>query len=59
LVFAWSLVFIVFKFSKKKPERIKKDVPENTINVTVEDMILHDMENTDDVYDIGKIDLNE
>jgi len=27
--------------------------------VTIDDMVLHDMQNQDDVWDIGRIDFNE
>jgi hypothetical protein len=32
---------------------------ERNDEVTIEDMVLHDMNNTDDTYDIGTIDFND
>ena len=61
----WAVVFVRLFWPKRSKYKRRNIIPIATKevaieeDVTVEDMILYDMENTDDVYDIGKIDLNE
>ena len=65
VILIWVVVFIKL-FWPKQPEYSRRNIAPIVTkevareeDVTVEDMILHDMQNTDDVYDIGKIDFNE
>lgn len=57
VILLWAFIIIKLAWSNKPTP--KEIVFNKSDDVTVEDMILYDMENSDDVYDIGKIDLNE
>jgi hypothetical protein len=40
-------------------QEISEEVPPSNDNVTVEDMILHDMQNQQDEWDLGEINFND
>lgn len=59
----WFWLIKPFIEGFKNPEIVVVDEPEPTIieeeQVTVGDMVMHDMMNDNDAYDIGVIDFND
>ena len=61
IVAIWAVLIIRLLWVKRpkyQPRTISKEVAKEN-DVTVEDMVLHDMANSDDVYDIGRVDFND
>ena len=59
LLWAIAIGFYIFSKKKKPQERPAETIISDGEDVTVEDMVIHDLENQDDVWDIGRVDFNE
>lgn len=61
ILLLWAIAIGFYAYSKKKTptERPPETIISDDEDVTVEDMVIHDIENQDDVWDIGRVDFNE